>query len=89
MRRFRDSPRRSANLLLNAAVLDRAKELGINLSQTVDRLLAAEVERLYWERWQADQGEAIAQYNERVGREGLLSDRWRTFMRPAAKDQAA
>jgi antitoxin CcdA len=89
MRRFRESPKRPVNLTLNAAVLDTAKQLGLNISQTVDALLTAEVTRLYWERWREDNREAIADYNARIEREGLFSDRWRTFMRPPGKDRDA
>ena len=46
--------KRATNLSLNAKVLDMARELGMNLSQTVDTLLAEEVRRRYWERWNAD-----------------------------------
>ena len=49
-------------------------------------LLAAEVERQYWARWNEDNKEAIAAYNERVEREGLWSDRYRTFMRPESAE---
>jgi Post-segregation antitoxin CcdA len=34
-----------------------------------------------WKRWAADNAEAIAHYNARIEREGLFSDRHRTFMR--------
>jgi antitoxin CcdA len=43
----------------------------------------------YWQRWNVDNAEAIAHYNARVEREGLFSDRYRTFMRPAADKDAA
>ena len=45
MRRFRDAPKRPINLSLNAEVLEAAKALGINISQTVDELLTQEVLR--------------------------------------------
>ena len=44
---------------------------GINVSATVDALLSQEVERLYWERWNAQNKEAIDHYNARIAREGL------------------
>jgi antitoxin CcdA len=81
MRSLHAAPKRAINLSLNSKVLDLAKEMGLNISQTVDRLLQAEVSRLYWERWQHDNAEAIAHYNARVEREGLFSDKHRTFMR--------
>ena len=89
MRRFHNAPKRAINLSLNSQVLDLAKEMGMNISQTVDRLLTEEVQRVYWERWQHDNAAAIAAYNERIEREGLFSDRVRTFMRSDKKVKAA
>ena len=80
MLRFDNAPKKPTNLTLNAKVLDLARELGMNLSQTVDTLLAEEVRRRYWERWNADNKEAIEHYNARVERDGLPLARWRTFM---------
>lgn len=88
MRSIRNAPKRPVNLSLNAKVLDMAKEMGLNISQTVDALLTEEVLRRYWERWNADNAEAIAAYNARIECEGLFSDRYRTFMRPAAARRA-
>jgi antitoxin CcdA len=89
MRKFRDAPKRNINLSLNAAVLDQARELGLNISQVVDQLLAAEVEKIYWARWNTDNAQAIADYNARIEREGLFSDRWRTFARGDGQTEAA
>ena len=81
MRNLRQSPKRAVNLSLNAKVLDMAREMGLNISQTVDALLTEDVLKQHWARWQQDNAEAIADYNARVEREGLFSDRYRTFMR--------
>jgi antitoxin CcdA len=85
---IQDGPKRPIKLSVNAKVLDMAREMGMNISQTVDQLLRAEVMRLYWERWQQDNAEAIAHYNARIEREGLFSDRHRTFVRPDKKARA-
>lgn len=76
-----DSPKRAINLSLNAQVLDSARSMGLNISQTVDQLLAAEVERLYWQRWNADNKDAIAHYNQRIAKEGLPLAKYRSFMK--------
>jgi antitoxin CcdA len=89
MRSIREAPKRPINLSLNSKVLDMAKEMGLNISQTVDALLTEEVMRQYWQRWQVDNAQAIADYNARVEREGLFSDRYRTFMRKSADSDAA
>lgn len=73
------APKRPTNLSLNAKTLDMARELGMNLSQTVDALLAQEVQRRYWERWNEQNKDAIDAYNQRIEREGLPLARYRTF----------
>jgi antitoxin CcdA len=79
MQRLEGGPKRPTNLSLNAKVLDAARELGMNISATVDALLAEEVRRRYKERWNADNKEAIAAYNARVEREGLPLAKYRSF----------
>lgn len=81
MRRIDNAPKRATNLSLNSRVLEMARELGINVSATVDALLSQEVERLYWERWNAQNKEAIDHYNARIAREGLPLAKHRSFMK--------
>ena len=81
MMRFDDAPKRATNLSLNSKVLDAAHELGMNVSQTVDALLAAEVRKHYWERWNDENKDAIAAYNARIEREGLPLAKYRSFMK--------
>ena len=69
MIRFDDAPKRATNLTLNAKVLDTAKQLGMNVSATVDKLLMEAVTKAYWERWNEDNKDAIADYNARIERE--------------------
>jgi antitoxin CcdA len=80
MRNMPQTHRRAVNLSLKVQTIDRAKSLELNLSATVDALLAQEVERLYWERWNQDNREAIENYNVRIEHEGLPLARWRNFM---------
>ncbi len=79
MLKFDDAPKKATNLSLNSKVLEMARELGMNVSQTVDDLLAAEVRRRYWERWNEENREAIAEYNARIAGEGLPLEKYRTF----------
>jgi antitoxin CcdA len=81
MLRFDDAPKRATNLSLNSKVLEMARELGMNISQTVDTLLVEEVKRRYWERWNDENKEAIQAYNQRIAREGLPLAKYRTFGR--------
>jgi antitoxin CcdA len=79
MRNTPDAAKRPVNLLINCRTLELAKELGMNLSQTVDSFLSAEVQRRYWERWNEDNKEAIDAYNARIAQEGLPLARYRNF----------
>lgn len=76
---FDGAAKKATNLTLNARVLEMARELGINLSQTVDALLAAEVERRYWEQWNERNKQAVAAYNARIEKEGLPLASYRGF----------
>ncbi len=89
MLRFDDSPKRPTNLSLNAKVLEMARELGMNISQTVDTLLAEEVRKRYFERWNVDNAEAIAHYNARIEREGTLSQRIQTHLSAHSESEEA
>ncbi len=81
MLNFDNAPKKATNLSLNSKVLEKAREMGMNISQTVDALLAEEVRRRYWEQWQEDNREAIAEYNERIAKFGLPLARYRSFGR--------
>jgi len=79
MLRFDAAPKKATNLTLNTKVLEMARELGMNISQTVDGLLAEEVKRRYRARWNEDNKEAVAAYNARIAKEGLPLAKYRTF----------
>jgi len=79
MLQFDKAAKKATNLSLNSKVLEAAKELGLNLSQTVDLLLANEVKRRYWERWREDNREAFEAYNERIRKDGLPLAKYRTW----------
>ena len=81
MLNFNDAPKKATNLSLNSQVLEMAREMGMNVSQTVDALLAKEVERRYWEQWAEQNKEAIEHYNERIRNEGIWGAKYRTFAR--------
>ncbi len=66
-----DAPKKATNLSLNSKVLQAARDLGLNLSQTVDTLLAQEVRRLSMARWVAENQQTVDAYNRRVDERGL------------------
>ncbi|GEM_PF-752905 len=89
MHSIKHAPRRAINLTLNSGVLDTARQMGLNISQTVDALLTEEVLRLQGERWQQDNTEAIAHYNARIEREGSFAQRVRAHLAESVVDVSA
>ena len=79
MLNFNNAPKKATNLSLNSKVLEKARELGMNVSQTVDALLAAEVRRCYWQKWNEENKDGVAEYNARIASEGLPLAKYRTF----------
>ena len=51
----------------------------MNISQVVDALLTAEVERRYWQKWKEDNKDGIAAYNARIAKDGLPLAKYRRF----------
>ena len=73
------SAKKPTNLSLSVNTLEMAREMGMNLSQTVDTLLTVEVKRRYWEQWNERNKDAIDAYNERIAVEGLPLAEYRSF----------
>lgn len=76
---FSNACKKPINLSLNSKVLDAARELGINISQTVDELLTREVRRRAVAKWAEDNSDTLAAYNRRVEENGLWNDDLRTL----------
>lgn len=70
----RPAKKRAVNLFVDATLLDEARRLRVNLSETLERrlhtIVRAELER----RWLDDNRVALDAYNRRVAEQGLLSD---------------
>ena len=79
MLRFQNAQKKATNLSLNSKVLEEARKMGINISQTVDVLLSNEIQRRYWERWNEQNKDAIDAYNARVAAHGLPLAKYRTW----------
>ena len=71
--------KRPTNLSINAELLDKARKLGVNLSQTLEDRLAEVVREAEARDWLKKNQRAIDAYNERVNREGVWSDGVRGF----------
>ena len=79
MLHFENAPKKATDLSLNSKVLEAAREVGINISQTIETLLAEEVRRRYREKWNEDKKEAVAAYNQRVSNHGFPLAKYRTW----------
>lgn len=66
--------KRAVNLFVETELLDQARRLRINLSETLERRLRSLVRAEQEKRWLEANKAALAAYNERVSSHGLLSD---------------
>lgn len=74
-----NSPKKAANLSINGDLLKQAKDLGINLSQTLEETLADKVARRKEQLWLEENREAIDEYNRSIERRGAFSNGLRRF----------
>lgn len=79
MLHFDNAPKKATNLSINSKILEAARDLGMNISQTVDTLLAEEVRRRYWQKWNEENKDAIDHHNARIAKYGLPLAKFRTF----------
>jgi len=73
------APKKATNLSINADLLRQAKELNINLSQTLEQSLAKVVREAKQQQWQAENVDFITAYNKRIEAEGLPLEQYRSF----------
>ncbi len=71
--------KRPANLTISSQLLDKAKQLNINLSQTLEERLTQLVREAEAKAWVEANRKAIEAYNARVERDGVWSDKLRGF----------
>jgi antitoxin CcdA len=71
--------KRAANVSINKELLQEAKNLGINLSATLEQALVEKIRDRRRAQWIADNAEAIDAYNEDVRKNGVFSDGRRLF----------
>jgi antitoxin CcdA len=75
----RNAPKKAVNLSVNADLLSRARELGVNLSEAFEGTLAELVAAGERRRWRDEAKEAIEEYNRRIEGGPMLSDIVREF----------
>lgn len=77
--RSKRSSTRPTNLSLNAALVDEAKEMGVNISLAATRGLEQAVAEARRERWTAENRSALDSYNSYVEKHGLPLEKSRLF----------
>jgi antitoxin CcdA len=73
------APKKSANLSINADLLHQAKQLNINLSQTLEQRLAEIIRQAQSKQWLEENQRALDEYNRRIEARGAFSDGLRRF----------
>jgi len=66
--------KRAVNLFVDSELLDDARRLRVNLSETLERRLRMIVRAEREKRWLEENRAAIEAYNRRVAEHGILSD---------------
>lgn len=67
------------NLRIRSSLKEKAKSLGLNLSQTLECTLEREISRREQEAWLAENRTAIEAYNKRVEKSGPALSAYRSF----------
>jgi antitoxin CcdA len=75
------APKKAANLTVRADLLEEARAYKINLSQTLETALSAELKKRREAEWLEQNKAAIEAYNREIAEHGLFSDGFRTFCR--------
>ncbi len=73
------SRKKAVNITLDEDILQEAKSLKINLSQTLEETLAELIKNENRRRWLEENREAIEDYNKRITHNGTFSDGLRRF----------
>lgn len=74
-----NAARRATNLTIDAALLEEAKALNLNLSKAAEGGIAEAVKREKARQWQVENAEAIASYNRYIEENGLPLEKYRPF----------
>lgn len=74
-----DAAKKPVNLSVNSDLLDKARALGVNLSQLLEEQLARAVREETGKRWLVENRAAIEAYNAYVEKHGVFSEGLRSF----------
>jgi len=75
----RAAQRKATNISLDAALLEEARGLDINISRACERGLAEQIAETRTARWQAENAEALASSNAYADRHGVPLADFRRF----------
>ncbi|HEY2532672.1 MAG TPA: type II toxin-antitoxin system CcdA family antitoxin [Xanthobacteraceae bacterium] len=73
----RQARKRAVNVFVDVELIEEARRLRINLSETLERRLRSIVKAERERRWLEDNRAAIASINDFIDRHGLLGNRLR------------
>ncbi len=73
------APKKATNLSINSDLLNKAKEMDINLSAALEQTLTDLLGQRRREQWLADNRDAIDAYNRHVEKHGSFGDGLRSF----------
>ena len=68
------SPKKAVNLSIDSELLRQAREMKINLSQTLEETLEQLLRKERTRRWQEENREAIEAHNRYVEKYGVFND---------------
>jgi antitoxin CcdA len=77
-------PKRAANVLIDAEILAVAKEMKINLSQTLENELRKLTQEAREQKWQEDNREFIDSCNRLIERAGVAGEEFQDWDEPEA-----
>ena len=71
--------KKATNLSINSDLLKKAKELHINISNSLEKTLIQLIKEQEIKNWEAQNKTSINSYNKRVAKYGTFSDELRSF----------
>ena len=71
--------KKATNLSVNSDLLQKARDLKVNLSATLEQALKDNLKSVAEERWKKENNAAIAAYNEFIAENGCIGDEYRNF----------
>ena len=72
-------PKKSTNLTLSEALIDEARQFGVNLSEAAEEGIAAAVRTAHGRRWVEENSDGFEAWNRYVERHGIPLAEFRKF----------